>query len=192
MRAGVINVPEHDFATAAEQAFGPSEPGRVMLVGDSQVTLAPWLEMLTRYRNRGLSGAKIADVAAWIDDVLEDEPAQLVLFVGSNDVYFGVPRAQSLAAAGRLFDRIRERVSCPVAVVSVPPLPADKRAVQSLNSALAKLAAEHGFRWVDISPALSAMDWTDDGIHLNAAAYRTVGPLLAAALETPGKRAARD
>ena len=192
IRAGVINAPEHDFAAAAKQAFGPSEPGRVMLVGDSQVALAPWLEMLTRYRNRGLSGAKIADVAAWIDDVLTDEPAHLVLFVGSNDVYFGVPREQSLTDARRLFARIGQRAHCPVTVVSVPPLPADKHAVQSLNSALAKLAAEHGFRWVDIGPALSAMDWTDDGIHLNAAGYRAVVPLLAAALETRGKPGARD
>ena len=189
IRAGKLRAAEHDFAAVAKQAFAPSEPGCVALVGDSQVALAPWLETLTSYRNRGLSGAKIADVEAWIDGVLADTPAHLVLFVGSNDVYFGVPRAESLAAAGRLFDRIAQGAQCPVSVVSVPPLPGDKRAARALNTGLAELAAEHGFAWVDIGPTLAAMEWTEDGIHLNPAAYRAVAPLLAAALETPGKQA---
>jgi lysophospholipase L1-like esterase len=180
IRARLIQAPEHDFAALARQTFGSSEPGAVMLVGDSQVAAAPWLELLTPYRNRGLSGAKIVDVAAWIDDVLADRPAQLVLFIGSNDVYFDVPRAESLAAARSLFARLA-RARCRVAVVSVPPLPADKRAVRSLNSGLAKLAADHGFNWIDICPTLAALDWTEDGIHLNPAAYRAVAPLIAAA-----------
>ncbi len=180
--AGRIRAPEQDFAAVAKAAFAPSGPGRVVFVGDSQVALAPWLELLTNYRNRGLSGAKIADVAAWIDDVLADDPAHLVLMIGTNDVYFGVPRGESLAAARTLLDRIAARSTCPVTVVSVPPLPVGERAARSLNTALAKLVADHRFQWVDIVPTLSAMEWTVDGIHLNAAAYRAVAPVIAAAV----------
>ena len=185
IRAGQLGAAEQDFAAAAREAFAPSEPGAVALVGDSQVALASWLELLTPYRNRGLPGAKIADVVAWIDGVLAERPARLVLFVGSNDVYFGAPPAESLAAARSLFDRIALHADCPVAVVSVPPLPGDKRAARSLNAGLAKLAADHGFGWIDIGPTLAALDWTDDGIHLNAAAYRAVAPLIADALRSP-------
>jgi lysophospholipase L1-like esterase len=185
IRAGRIGAPERDFAALADEAFVPVEPGCVALVGDSQVALAPWLELFTRYRNRGLPGAKIADVAAWIDGVLADDPAHLVLMIGSNDVYFGVPRAESLAAARDLLDRIAARRSCPVTVVSVPPLAIDRHAARTLNEALAKLVTERGFRWLDIVPTLSAMDWTGDGLHLNAAAYRAVAPVLLAALKAP-------
>jgi lysophospholipase L1-like esterase len=184
LRAGLIAAPEHDFAALAKENFAASEPGCTALVGDSQVALGPWLELLTPYRNRGLSGAKIADVASWIDDVLADDPARLVLVIGSNDVYFGVPRAESLAAARGLLDHLADRCTCPVVVVSVPPLTAEKRAARSLNTALAKLVTERGFQWLDIGPTLSAMDWTVDGLHLNAAAYRAIAPALAAAIET--------
>ena len=182
LRAGRIQAPERDFVARASEAFGPSEPGALALVGDSQVALAPWLDVLTNYANRGLSDAKIADVAAWVDDVLAADPAHLVLMIGSNDVYFGVPRDASVAAARELFDRIAERSHCPVTVVSVPPIEVDKRGASALNEALEQLVVERGFQWLDIVPTLSAMDWTQDGLHLNAAAYRAVAPAIRAAL----------
>lgn len=183
IRTGKIRAPQHDFAALAKQQFAPAEPGCVALVGDSQVALAPWLELLTNYRNRGLPGATIADLGSWIDDVLAAEPAQLVLMIGSNDVHMGVPRADSLADARRLLDHVAERVSCPVTVLSVPPLAVGTRAAHALNAGLEKIVTEHGFQWLDITTTLAGMPWSDDGLHLNAAAYRAVAPALRAALE---------
>jgi lysophospholipase L1-like esterase len=179
---GRIAPPEHDFA-AAGQRFAPLEPGSVVLVGDSHVEHGPWLDVLTPLRNRGISGAKIADVASWIDDVLASEPAQLVLVIGSNDVYFCESPKASAAAAEQLFAHVAGKAQCPVIVVSIPPLPADKRAVDALNKTLARLCAQHGFHWVDIGPTLSAMDWTVDGLHLTPDAYRAIAPLLTEALK---------
>jgi lysophospholipase L1-like esterase len=183
---GRIAPPESDFA-AASHRFAALEPGSVVLVGDSHVEHGPWLEVLTSYRNRGISGAKIASVSAWIDDVLASDPAQLVLMIGSNDVYFCEPHKTSAAAARDLFARIAATARCPVTVVSIPPLPADKRAVDALNKALAELSAQHGFQWVDIRPPLAAMDWTIDGLHLTADAYRAVAPVLTEALKNTKK-----
>lgn len=185
--AGRIQRPEDDFV-AASRRLPPCEPGSVVLVGDSHVEHGPWLETLTPYRNRGLSGAKIADVSAWIDGLLAAEPAQLLLVIGSNDVYFCEPRKASVAAARRLFDTLAEKARCPVTVMSIPPLPADRRAVNSLNRTLAELAAERGFGWVDVGPTLAAMDWTVDGLHLTPEAYRAIAPLLTAALESGENR----
>jgi lysophospholipase L1-like esterase len=181
---GQLAPPENDFA-AVGRRFAPLDSGSVVLVGDSHVEHGPWLDVLTPYRNRGISGAKIADVAAWIDDVLAAEPAQLVLFIGSNDVYFCEPFEASERAARELFDRIAAKARCPVTVVSVPPLPADRRAANRLNKLLADLARQHGFRWLDIAPTLAAMDWTVDGLHLTPDAYRAIAPLLIAALGDP-------
>jgi len=178
---GTIAPPESDFA-AAGRRFAPLEPGSTVLVGDSHVEHGPWLDVLTQYRNRGVSGAKIADVSAWIDDVLASRPAQVVLVIGSNDVYFCESPTTSTEAAERLFAHVAANARCPVTVVSIPPLPADMRAVNALNKTLAGLCAQHGFQWVDIGPTLAAMDWTIDGLHLTPDAYRAVGPLLAEAL----------
>lgn len=179
---GQLAPPENDFAAAA-QRFTPVERGVVALVGDSHVEHGPWLDVLTRFRNRGISGAKIADVGAWIDDVLAGDPAQLVLMIGSNDVYFCEPFRSSVQAARDLFAHVAATARCPVTVVSIPPLPADKRAVNRLNKALAELAARHGFRWLDIGPTLAAMDWTVDGLHLTPDAYQALAPSLADALD---------
>lgn len=183
LRAGRLQAPERDFEVLAREMFPSSEPGNVVFVGDSQVALAPLLDMLTSYRNRGISGAKIADVAAWIDDVLAAEPAHLVLFVGTNDVYFGVPHEESVAAACDLLDRIASRSHCSVTVVSVPPIEVDEQAARALNAVLERLAVERGFRWLDIVPTVSAMDWTADGLHLNEAAYRAVSTALRKAVQ---------
>jgi lysophospholipase L1-like esterase len=58
--------------------------------------------------------------------------------------------------------------------------------VGRLNAALATLAAENGCEWVDLVPVLAPISWTDDGIHLNTAAYRVVAPLLQFGLGRPG------
>lgn len=179
---GSIAPPENDFA-AAGQRFAPLDPGSVVLVGDSHVEHGPWLDVLTSFRNRGISGAKIADVAAWIDDVLATDPAQIVLVIGSNDVYFCESPKVSADAAKRLFEHVAARATCPVSVVSVPPLPADRRAVNALNNVLAELCAQHGFQWVDIGPTLAAMDWTIDGLHLTPEAYRAIAPILSEAIQ---------
>jgi lysophospholipase L1-like esterase len=181
--SGRIARPDNDFATAG-QRFAPCEPGSIALVGDSHVEHGPWLEILTDYRNRGISGATIADVSGWIDETLAGDPAQLVLIIGSNDVYFCQPQRQSAEAARTLFARIAATAKCPVTVVSVPPLPADRRAVNALNKTLAQLCAQHHFQWLDVGPTLAAMDWTVDGLHLTPAAYRAVAPLLVEALDT--------
>ena len=178
---GRIAPPENDFA-AAGQRFAPLEPGSVVLVGDSHVEHGPWLDVLTPLRNRGISGAKIADVSAWIDDVLASDPAHIVLVIGSNDVYFCETPRTSVEAAKRLFEHLAATARCPVTVVSVPPLPADKRAVTALNRTLAELCTQYGFGWVDIRPTLAALDWTIDGLHLTPEAYRAIAPLLSEAL----------
>lgn len=192
LKAGVINAPEQDFAAVARETFAPAEAGSVAFVGDSHVALGPWLEVLTPYRNRGISGAKIADVSTWIDNVLADRPSRLVLMIGSNDVYFGVPRAQSMAAARQLFDRIAEQAGCPVTVVSLPPIKVERRSAKTMNTALRKLADERGFGWLDIHSTLARMDWTVDGLHLTPAAYRAVAPAFVSALDGRAEASAGD
>jgi lysophospholipase L1-like esterase len=183
---GTIAPPENDFAHAG-QRLAPLEPGSIVLVGDSHVEHGPWLDVLTQYRNRGISGAKIADVSGWIDDVLASRPAQVVLVIGSNDVYFCESPKTSTEAANRLLEHVAANAQCPVTVVSIPPLPADKRAVNALNKTLAELCAQHGFQWLEIGPTLAAMDWTIDGLHLTPDAYRAIAPLLAEAIEAGGQ-----
>lgn len=180
-RLGLREPARRDFAALARARFPAVPTHATCFVGDSQVELAPLLDMLELpYRNRGLSGARIADVASWLDGVLAEAPRHLVLMVGSNDVYFGVPLDQSLAAAAGLFAQLAG-AGCPVTVLSVPPLVGREAAAARLNDGLAALAGEHGLAWIDLTPALAGLAWSDDTLHLNAAAYRAISPLIATA-----------
>lgn len=184
IRTGRLRPEPQDFAALARERFAPTVPGGVAFIGDSHVALAPWPERPGRCCNRGLAGARIADVRGWIEGVLANQPAHIVLVAGSNDVFFGVPRCNSLAAARDLLDYIATRSTCAVTVVSVPPLAVARRAARALNAGLHAIVQERGFGWLDVVPILSAMDWTEDGLHLNAAAYRAVAPLIAAAVSS--------
>lgn len=171
--------PRPDFAGQARARFVPPSSGAVILLGDSQLERAPLLDLLDLpVRNRAISGARTSDLAEWLDGVLAEQPAQLVLMIGSNDVWQGRPLAESAAALREVFARVAAGAGCPVIVVSVPPLLGRDGAVRRFNEMLAGLAAEFGHRFVDIVTPLAGTQWTDDGLHLNLAAYREVTPLV--------------
>jgi GDSL-like Lipase/Acylhydrolase family len=184
IKHGIRRLTDRDFAAAAT-VFVPGAPGGVVVIGDSQVANAPLLDMLTPVRNRGLARARISNTLSWIDGVLAEQPSRVVLMIGSNDAYYDVPVADSVSSAGQLLDRIGQQPDCAVTMLSIPPLPGHERAVIELNGGLMALALKRGCAWVDLTPTLAAMHWTDDSVHLNAAAYRAVAPLIASGLVSP-------
>jgi hypothetical protein len=153
--------------------------GGVALVGDSQIQFAPLLELLTPFRVRGIGGSLAADLLTWIDPVLDQPVDRIVIMTGTNDARRGVPVADTIAAIGQILSRITERrPGCAVTIVSVPPMPKVRAAVDALNGELQALATDRGHGWADLTPDLDAMAWTRDGVHLNADAYRRVAPLI--------------
>jgi lysophospholipase L1-like esterase len=171
-----------DFGGLARSKFVRPSSGAVVLLGDSQLEWAPVTDLLDlSVRNRALSGARTSDLAAWLDLVLAERPAHVVLMIGSNDAWFGRPPAESEAALRRVLARVRDEVGCPVTVVSVPPLVGRAREVAAVNRVLSTLAAEFDHRFVDITSTLAALPWTEDGLHLNGRAYEVVAPLVRAA-----------
>lgn len=170
-----------DFAGMAGSKFVRPSAGAVILLGDSQLEWAPLTDLLVR--NRALSGARTSDLAAWLDLVLAERPARIVLMIGSNDAWFGRPPAESEAALRDVLTRVRDEVGCAVTMLSVPPLVGRAREVAAINRVLATLAEEFGHRLVDVTGTLAAMSWTDDGLHLNGAAYDAVLPLVRGAIE---------
>jgi len=168
-----------DFAAQARARFVPPSSGAVVLLGDSQLEHAPLPDLLgLPVRNRALSGARTTDLATWLAGVLAERPAHVVLMIGSNDVMAGRPVLESAAAVRDVLRRIAGEVGCPVTVVSVPPLPGRDAAVQRLNAALAEVAGEFGHRFVDVATPLAGTSWTDDGLHLNVAAYHRITSLV--------------
>lgn len=168
VRLGVVDPPPNDYAAIGRNRFTDVPAGRVALVGDSQAQNAPLLEMVSDWRQFGIGGATFRDVAAWWELAVERSQT-LVLMAGTNDALIGRPVEDSVADVATLLDRARGR---DVTVVSVPPLHAVD--VRPLNNAVRGLCAERGCRWVDIAGTY----WTDDGVHLNRAAYlRLAGSL---------------
>lgn len=173
-----------DFGELARGRFVDASDGAVIFLGDSQAAQAPVLDMLgLPVRNRAIGGARTSDLLAWIDQVVAERPGHVVLMIGSNDVWFDRPLAESAAALREVLGRL----TCGVTVVSVPPIVGREGAAARLNAAFASVVAECGQRFVDVTETLSALAWTDDTLHLNPAAYRAIAPLLATAA-TPGRK----
>jgi len=168
-----------DFAGMARSKFVRPSSGAVILLGDSQLEWAPVTDLLDLpVRNRAISGARTSDLAAWLELVLAERPAGIVLMIGSNDAWFGRPIDETETALRGVLTRVRDEVGCPVTIVSVPPLVGRLREVAAVNRVLASLAGEFGHRLVDITATLAALPWTDDGLHLNGRAYDAVRPLV--------------
>lgn len=147
----------NDFAQLGAERFGGVSPGRVGLVGDSQAQNAPLLELVSDWRQYGIGGATIRDVASWVTLADCDE---LVVMAGTNDMLIGRPVGESVTDAERLLDLAAR----PVTWTAVPLPGADE-----LNGALRELVESRGGRWVDVD---LGPDWTDDGVHFNRPAYQ--------------------
>lgn len=188
-KVGVTDEPLPDFPAVARQRFGPlpTEPGGVVIWGDSQVERAPLADLVTGYRQRGIGAQRVSDLTNWVDLAMVAPPTRLVLLVGSNDV----DRPAAFVVAYRdLLDQVEaRRPGLPISVMSIPPRSGPLAVtVAIMNGDLARLATERRLRFVDLHgllvDAAGGFDprWTDDGVHLNPAGYAQATPAFRAAV----------
>lgn len=150
--------------------------------------------------NRGIGGYTTDEFLAAVDTVLLDpEPRKLFINIGTNDI---APRTDG----EDWYDHLsrNERKICEIIREKLPdtevylmayypvngnvPLARDHSAmsvrtnenIRKANRMLEALAAEFGFRYIDVNDGLKdeqgnlQMEHTLDGIHFDSAAYRTV------------------
>lgn len=150
--------------------------------------------------NRGIGGYTTDDFLAAIDDVLLDlRPAKLFINIGTNDIrpmpegedWFAHLSANYRRICEIIRDQLPETLVYMMAYYPVNgDVPAAKENpvmqvrtngnIDRANRMAEALAAEFGFRWIDANDGLRdeagrlRAEHTGDGIHFDAAAYRTV------------------
>jgi lysophospholipase L1-like esterase len=190
----------------------PRGAARVILFGDS-ITYHWTGEALPavaslQWVNRGIPGQTSTQMLLrFEDDVVDLDPAAVVILAGTNDlrVYAGDPQAisaqmveqilRNVTAMADIADARRIRV----VLGAVPPVQDDPRkiarelpAIIEANRRLRVLANARGYPFVDYHQALASADGaidpvlTRDGIHPNAAGYQRMWPRLAEALQRLG------
>lgn len=159
-------------------------PG-VTLIGDSQVALGPWSELLGRpVDNRGVSGLEIAEVAAFVDQVVAPDADHVVVWAGTNDVIRRGPDSIEADMAELLAAVRAQAPGAQVVVLTVPPLRGDVDGIPRANAALERAAEGADAVVVDVTGALAVPGRMHaDGVHLGEAGYEAVGELLVAELD---------
>ena len=150
--------------------------------------------------NRGIGGYTTDEFLAGIETVLLDpQPSKLFINIGTNDIR-PMPDGEDWFAhlSGnyrRICEIIREKLpdtdvymmayypvngSVPLAQGNPGLAVRTNENIRRANRMVEKLAAEFGFHYIDVNDGLRDADGslqkehTEDGIHFDAAAYRTV------------------
>jgi lysophospholipase L1-like esterase len=173
----------------------PIVPGDVVLLGDSLTANAQWSEVFpgAPVKNRGVGGDTTATLLDRIGQVTAGRPATVLLMVGTNDLSLGVPHGRIVTNYDAILHRLRTE-SPETAVVVQSVLPRGRAYVdriRNLNAALARLAAAHGCRFVDLTPGFASptgaiqAELSDDELHLLGRGYvvwrRAIAPYVVGA-----------
>ncbi len=150
--------------------------------------------------NRGIGGYITDEFLAAIDTVLLDpKPSKVFINIGTNDLrvlpngedWLAHLSANYRAICGIIQEKLPDaRVymmayypvnSAALAAQKYPgPMVRTNENIDKANRMVAGLAAEYGFQYIDVNDGLKdengelKAEYTQDGIHFDAAAYRTV------------------
>lgn len=178
---------------------------RLVTLGDS-ITAATngcgdgWPTFLTMpldyFYNAGIGGTTTTQAIARLDaDVLAHTPTDVVVMLGTNDLYGGhdtTPEQMAWVVAniGTILDSITA-AGAKAWLLTIPPAEGgwdDGTAVQTYNAAMATTAAAHDATLIDVwSWLATGSDWVDesyvcDGIHPTAAGAAVIASRVQAAL----------
>ncbi len=180
---------------------------QTVLLGDSITDFFNYYELFYDFSksssqavyNRGISGDTTNRLLERLNEnVLCIKPKNLVLLIGTNDIGRGFPLKMTLENLDAIINATKE--ACPdinfvlqaVYPINRPMRDAfEKRSnekILAMNKELIKLSEKYGCVWLDLTDKLSdetgnlKKEFTYDGLHLNAKAYKIVAkniiPLL--------------
>lgn len=189
--------------------YPPPKPGekRVVFFGDSITDFwgRPVGEFFPGrgYINRGIGGQTTAQMLVrFRADVIALRPAVVVILAGTNDIA-GNTGVSSLAMIEDNLSSMTELAQAHgIHVVLASLLPVSDvvikdqtvhrppSAIRALNAWIRSYAASRNLVFLDYAPALSdgegalRREFTDDGLHPNAAGYSVMSPLAQRAIDT--------
>lgn len=174
------------------------EKGQTVLVGDSITEMYNHTELFARYEkehsvrlyNRGISGdTSNRLLERFFDNVLNIEPQNIVLLIGTNDINCGADDECIVSNIGSIVDLTRKH--CPNAkliIIGVYPVNTtinrqgkrNNARIAGLNEKIEILCGDKSVTYININSQLEdpegnlSADFTYDGLHLNAKAFEIV------------------
>ncbi len=180
---------------------------QTILLGDSITDFFNWYELFYNFSksngqavyNRGISGDTTDRLLERLkENVLNIEPKNIVLLIGTNDIGRGLPLSVSIENLESIIKSTKE--CCPdvnFIIEAVYPINEkmrdrfEKRSnkkINEMNSEFIKLCKKHNCVWLDFTDKLKDKngnlkeEYTFDGLHVNALAYELISehviPLL--------------
>ena len=169
----------------------PKTSGDILFVGNSITDGGEWGEIFNdlRIKNRGISGDVTAGVINRIEGLLISQPAKIFLMIGVNDLAGGVGVDSVVTNIFRITSLVKERSpQTKIYIQSILPVNPSfnkftKHAVRAneirkVNAILNQEQLKKGYVFIDLHTAFcdSAGNlnsiFTNDGLHLKAAAYQ--------------------
>ncbi len=164
----------------------PPKDGAIVMLGNSITAGGEWSELLNNPNilNRGIPGDHCDGMRQRLDEVLRHQPTKIFLMAGINDLAFISP-AQTWPKYERLVNEILTKSPdtklylqsiLPVNNL-VSPTPVDNDDVRTLNKQIRQFAQAKNLIFIDLYAVMQDLDgnldaaYTQDGIHLNGAAY---------------------
>lgn len=172
---------------------------QTVLLGDSITDFFNWYELFYDFSkstgqavyNRGISGDTTDRLLERLhENVLNINPKNIVLLIGTNDIGRGLPLEISVHNVDLILKEIKE--ACPEANVifqAVYPVNkpmrfrGEKRSnekINLMNKEFIKLSDKYECHWLDITDKLKDSDgnlkkeFTYDGLHINVKAYKII------------------
>lgn len=176
------------------QAALPIGPKDSVFLGDSITADAPVADYFTHIQMRGVGAETTSAIEARLDTILKGRPAKLFLMAGTNDLCSDIRPDETIKNLSEILDRFTaESPDTKIYVMSVPPMNQGIRQaeydpspeVPELNRRIESLCKERRVVFIDNNTALQdesgqlRREYTWDGLHLNAAGYARLMPLLA-------------
>ena len=175
----------------------PNASTDIVFLGNSITAGVDWSELLGRtdVRNRGISGDISFGVLERLDEVTEGKPAKVFILIGINDISRNIPDSVILHNYQAIITRIK-KASPKTKIYFQTLLPVNNEFTQFknhynkdehilyVNEGLKKLAEKEKITVIDLYPHFLNADkkldkqYTEDGLHLNAAGYRVWKDIL--------------
>jgi len=162
-----------------------TESANVVFLGDSHIRNVNWSELMGNNQivSRGIHGDIIPGVINRLYQVYSLHPPTCVVMVGVNDLYAHYSVSQVLANYQLLLSKLTQNKIIPIvcSTLFVCKTYQDSRSineqVSQINQQLQKYCQEQNISFVDVNSSLSSngfmkAEFSKDGIHCNATAYR--------------------
>lgn len=143
-------------------------------------------------KNRGISGDDTSGILYRIDEIIEGKPKKVFIMCGINDIQKGHPINQAISKYSEILSIISQKSpNTHVYVQSILPINPQKYRLKILpdhpyihipdrsevirfNKSISKLTLQYrNYQFIDLSSLVNSngdlcVDFTDDGLHLNA------------------------